>query len=117
MLDNMLFMQDLTDQEKMMFQSEMLNVQKNSTTAVLLALFLGGFGAHHFYFGKIGLGVVYVLFCITGIPAIIAFVECFFQSGRTNKFNTELAQQIAMKIKAMRSTSTPAPAPSMPAAS
>jgi TM2 domain-containing membrane protein YozV len=30
---------------------------------------------HKFYLGKIGLGIVYILFCWTFIPAIIAFVE------------------------------------------
>lgn len=41
----------------------------------LFALFLGGFGVHKFYVGKVGLGVVYLLFCWTFIPAIIALVE------------------------------------------
>lgn len=41
----------------------------------LLAFFLGGFGAHKFYAGKIGLGIVYLLFFWTGIPSIVAFFE------------------------------------------
>lgn len=41
----------------------------------LFALFLGGFGVHKFYVGKVGLGVVYLLFCWTFIPTIIALVE------------------------------------------
>lgn len=41
----------------------------------LFALFLGGFGVHKFYVGKVGLGIVYLLFCWTFIPAIIALVE------------------------------------------
>jgi TM2 domain-containing membrane protein YozV len=48
---------------------------KNRVVAALLALFLGGFGAHKFYLGKIGLGVVYLVFFWTMIPAIVAFVE------------------------------------------
>ena len=44
-------------------------------TAGLLALFVGGFGVHKFYLGQAGIGVVYLLFCWTGIPGIIAFIE------------------------------------------
>ncbi len=48
---------------------------KNKMTAGLLALFVGGFGVHKFYLGQTGIGVVYLLFCWTGIPGIIAFIE------------------------------------------
>ncbi len=47
----------------------------NKTTAALLALFLGGIGAHKFYLGSTGLGVVYLLFFWTGIPLIIGCIE------------------------------------------
>ena len=47
----------------------------NKTTYVLLALFLGGLGVHEFYAGKTGLGILYLLFCWTFIPAIIALIE------------------------------------------
>ncbi len=43
--------------------------------AALLALLLGGFGAHKFYLGQGGLGVIYLLLCWTFIPAIVALVE------------------------------------------
>ena len=48
---------------------------KNRLVAALLAFFLGGFGAHKFYLGKIGWGIVYLLFCWTFIPSIVAFIE------------------------------------------
>lgn len=48
---------------------------KSRVAAALLAFFLGGFGVHKFYLGKVGLGFVYLLFCWTFIPAIIAFIE------------------------------------------
>ena len=48
---------------------------KSRTTAALLALFLGGVGAHKFYVGRTGQGILYLLFFWTFIPAIIAFVE------------------------------------------
>lgn len=49
--------------------------EKNQTTAGLLALFLGGIGIHKFYLGQSGLGILYLLFCWTFIPGIIAFIE------------------------------------------
>ena len=48
---------------------------KNRITAALLAFFLGGFGAHKFYLGRVGQGLLYLIFCWTFIPAIIAFIE------------------------------------------
>jgi len=43
--------------------------------AILLAFLLGGLGAHKFYLGQIGLGILYLLFCWTFIPAIIGLIE------------------------------------------
>ena len=48
---------------------------KNKIVAALLALFFGWFGVHKFYLGQIGLGIVYLLFCWTFIPALVAFIE------------------------------------------
>lgn len=49
--------------------------QKSRIAAVLLAFFLGGIGVHKFYLGRVGQGFLYLLFCWTFIPAIIAFIE------------------------------------------
>lgn len=49
--------------------------EKNKIVAFVLAWFLGGFGAHKFYLGRIGWGVAYLVFFWTLIPAIAAFVE------------------------------------------
>lgn len=45
----------------------------NKWLYILVALFLGGFGIHKFMVGQTGAGVIYLLFCWTGIPALIAF--------------------------------------------
>ena len=48
---------------------------KSKIVAALFAFFLGGFGVHKFYLGQVGKGFLYLLFCWTLIPAIIAFIE------------------------------------------
>ena len=47
----------------------------NKVAYLLLALFLGGFGAHMFYAKKIGAGIAYLLLCWTSIPAILALIQ------------------------------------------
>ena len=48
---------------------------KSRIAAALFALFLGGLGGHKFYLGQVGMGIVYLVFCWTFIPSIIAFIE------------------------------------------
>lgn len=56
-------------------KAEKVQGEKSRVAAILLAFFLGGFGAHKFYLGRIGWGVVYLIFFWTIIPSIVAFVE------------------------------------------
>lgn len=49
------------------------NVSKPALT--LWAIFLGGFGAHKFYVGSWGWGLVYLLTCWLYVPFIVALVE------------------------------------------
>jgi len=51
------------------------DMDSDQMAAALLAIFLGGIGVHKFYQGRTGLGVVYLCFSWTLIPALIAFVE------------------------------------------
>ncbi|SES66282.1 TM2 domain-containing protein [Pseudobutyrivibrio sp. C4] len=48
---------------------------KSKVAAGVLAILLGGLGIHKFYLGKIGMGILYLAFCWTGIPAIVGFIE------------------------------------------
>lgn len=59
----------------------------NQLVYILLAILVGGFGLHKFYEGKAGLGILYLLFCWTGIPSIIALIEGI--SAATKKANND----------------------------
>jgi TM2 domain-containing membrane protein YozV len=86
------------DQQRALFNAQMSAWQKDEVVGVLLALFLGTFGAHHFYLRRPGLGILYVLFCWTGIPSVIGLVECFFMPGRVRQYNLALATYFAAHL-------------------
>lgn len=49
--------------------------EKSRVAAGVLAILLGDIGIHKFYMGKIGMGILYLLFCWTGIPALVGLIE------------------------------------------
>ena len=53
----------------------MVEKKVNKIAYGILAIFLGSIGIHKFYSGKILWGIVYILFCWTFIPGILAFIE------------------------------------------
>jgi len=58
---------------------------KSKLVAALLAIFLGGFGVHKFYLGDTKLGVVYLVFFWTFIPAVIGFIEGLIWLTQSNE--------------------------------
>ncbi|WP_425905713.1 TM2 domain-containing protein [Nitrobacter sp. TKz-YC02] len=46
--------------------------RKSRLVTFLLAFFLGMFGAHRFYVGKIGTGIVQLLFTLSGIGMLVS---------------------------------------------
>jgi TM2 domain-containing membrane protein YozV len=73
-------------------------MRRDEVVGVLLALFLGSFGLHHFYLRRNGLGILYACFFWTGIPGIIGFFECFFMPGRVREYNAMQAVAIAASL-------------------
>ncbi len=58
---------------------------KEKVTAGILAILLGGLGIHKFYLGHTGLGVLYLLFCWTFIPAIFGLIEGIIYLTKSDK--------------------------------
>lgn len=73
-------------------------VRRDEVVGILLALFLGTFGIHHFYLRRTGLGILYCCFFWTGIPALLGFLECFFMPGRVREYNAIQAAGIAAAL-------------------
>lgn len=57
---------------------------KSKTTAAVLALLLGGLGIHKFYLGN-SIGILYLLFCWTLIPALVGFIEALLLFSMSEK--------------------------------
>lgn len=83
----------LPQDKQTIFMMQLNNIRKNPTTAVILALLLGGLGAHKFYLGKTVMGVIYILFSWTTIPAWIALIEAISIGGKTAQYNEKKAQE------------------------
>ena len=80
------------------FYQQYEQVRRDEVVGILLALFLGGFGIHHFYLRRTGLGILYACFCWTPFPWVLGFVECFFMPGRVREFNAIQAAGIAAAL-------------------
>ncbi|MGC9503018.1 NINE protein [Baaleninema sp.] len=50
-------------------------IVKNKNVAILLTFFLGWLGVHKFYLGQNFAGLLYLLFCWTGIPGRLAIFD------------------------------------------
>ena len=80
------------------FQQQYEAVRRDELVGVLLAIFLGGFGLHHFYVGRVGLGILYIIFSWTGIPWVLGWIECFFMPGRVRMYNAMQAAGLAAML-------------------
>jgi TM2 domain-containing membrane protein YozV len=80
------------------FYQQYESVRRDEVVGILLALFLGTFGIHHFYLRRTGLGILYCCFFWTGIPSLLGFLECFFMPGRVREFNAIQAAGIAAAL-------------------
>jgi TM2 domain-containing membrane protein YozV len=91
---------NMTDHQRAWFYAEFAHARRDEVIGILLAIFLGNFGIHQFYIRRNGLGILYLCFFWTGIPAILGFIDAFFMPGRVRRYNAEQAAYIASQILA-----------------
>ncbi len=74
---------------------------RNKIVAGLFGIFLGGFGIHKFYLGKIVQGIFYILFSWTLIPSFIGFIEGIVYLAMSEaSFNQKYNPEMFMKMTA-----------------
>lgn len=61
------------------------NSGKDRVTAGILGILLGGIGAHKFYLGETGLGILYLCFFWTAIPALVGLIEGIIYLSKTDE--------------------------------
>jgi len=106
-------MPQMTPEQQATYNLYYPSTQRDELVGVLLAVLLGSFGAHHFYLRRNGLGVLYLVFFWTGIPAILGIIEAFFMPGRVRRFNAEQAALLAQSV--VQGTMPPPPPNTMAA--
>jgi TM2 domain-containing membrane protein YozV len=84
--------------QQAVFYQQYEAARRDEIVGILLALFLGTFGIHHFYLRRTGLGILYCVFFWTGIPSLLGFIECFFMPARVREFNAIQAAGIAAAL-------------------
>ena len=89
----------LSPAQEASFNSRYEDKKKDPTTALLLCLILGGIGAHEFYLNNVNKGVIYLVFCWTLIPGLIALIQLFTIQKRVKDENDAIAQKILAGIK------------------
>jgi TM2 domain-containing membrane protein YozV len=104
-------MPQMTPEQQATFNIYYPSTQRDELLGVLLAVLLGSFGAHHFYLRRNGLGILYLVFFWTGIPAILGIIEAFFIPGRVRRFNVEQAALLAQSV--VQGTTVPPAAAAM----
>ncbi len=90
--------QGMTTPQRQRFRIETSHVRKSETAGFFLALLLGGLGVHQFYLGRMKMGLRYLAFCWTLIPAIVSIFEAVFMPARIRAYNEERAKKIAAYI-------------------
>lgn len=100
---------DLSNEERIQFDTQIASRRKNPTTAFLLSLFLGNVGVDRFYIGQTGLGFA-KLFTLGGL-FVWGLIDLFIIMKATRRINGRLAKQIRSSLIATRQAPATADGP------
>ncbi len=95
--EQLTMVKDLSDQQKMLFDSQFNSAKKDRSMVLVLSVLLGYFGVDRFMLGDTGLGVLKLL--TGGLCGILWLVDLFRIQEATDDYNRKKAQEILMGIK------------------
>ncbi len=89
---------DLSAAQQTFFQAAYGRHHRNPTTAFVLCVLLGAFGAHYFYFGRARGGILRLLFCWTLVPLVMSWFEARTMATRAMRYNASLASELMLAL-------------------
>lgn len=106
----------LTNEEKMLANSEVANNKKSTGVAYLLWFFLGSIGIHRFYLNRKGSGITMLILSVVGwlttfliigflflaVVGIWVLVDLFLVGKMVKEENEKLVEEYSKKILAGR---------------
>ena len=84
----------MSDEQKLAYIVRFTKERRNPNTALLLCLFLGCVGAHHYYMGRVGKGILCTLFAWTLVPFVLSLFAC--RKIRTNVQRHNFAKAVEL---------------------
>ena len=87
----------MTEQQKLTFESEYANRRKKKGTMAVATVFF----IHFFLYGRVGMGILFILACLTLIGFLWWPIELCLVGKRVREYNGELAVNLARDMKIM----------------
>lgn len=106
-MNNTYLLSQLTNEERMLVNSEIEKRKKNAVVAYLLWFFLGFMGGHRYFFDKTGSAIAmtlifWLLVWVFGLGALItgiwALVDVFQINGWLKKDQDDIENEVAQQI-------------------
>ena len=91
------FQVEMTDSQKMMFQTQYNASKKDRTVGIILSILFGTLGIDRFYIGDTGMGILKLL--TGGLCGILWVIDWFLIMGKIDDLNRAKAQEIAAAVK------------------
>ncbi|KRM90833.1 TM2 domain-containing protein [Liquorilactobacillus cacaonum] len=111
-MNNAYLLSQLTNEERLLVNSEIEKRKKNTVVAYLLWFFLGTVGGHRYYFGKIGSAIAMTLITVLTlgfgviITGIWAIIDVFFINGWLREDQDRIENGLSQELLSRRSNTS-----------